>query len=101
MAHILFPIFEKVIFAPIHSTRATPIRDLLAAAASSGTPAFAASSVSQAIELALESAKTTPSSPVVVSGSVYLVGDVRTRLLAQSASASSAGETMERVGQLP
>jgi dihydrofolate synthase/folylpolyglutamate synthase len=101
MAHILFPIFDKVIFAPIHSTRATPIRDLLAAAASTGTPAFAASSVSQAIELALESAKTTPSSPVVVSGSVYLVGDVRTRLLAQSASASSAGETMERVGQLP
>jgi dihydrofolate synthase/folylpolyglutamate synthase len=101
MAHILFPIFDKVIFAPIHSTRATPIRDLLAAAASTGTPAFAASSVSQAIELALESAKTTPSSPVVVSGSVYLVGDVRTRLLAQSISASSAGQTMERVGQLP
>ena len=25
MAHILFPIFEKVIFAPIHSTRATPM----------------------------------------------------------------------------
>lgn len=101
MAHILFPIFDKVIFAPIQSSRATPLRDLLAAAASTGTPAFAASSVSQAIELALESAKTNPSGPVVVSGSVYLVGDVRTRLLAQSASASSAGQTMERVGQHP
>ncbi len=101
MAHILFPIFEKVIFAPIHSTRATPLKELLAAAASTGTPAFAASSVSQAIELALEGARTNPSGPVVVSGSVYLVGDVRTRLLVQSASASTAGETIERVGQLP
>ncbi|HMG86884.1 MAG TPA: folylpolyglutamate synthase/dihydrofolate synthase family protein [Terracidiphilus sp.] len=100
MAHILFPIFEKVVFAPIHSTRATPVKDLLAAAASTGTPAFAASSVSQAIELALESARTNPSGPIVVSGSVYLVGDVRTRLLAQ-APASSASETIERVGQLP
>ena len=45
MAHILFPIFDQVIFAPIHSSRATPVRDLLAAAASTGTPAFAASSV--------------------------------------------------------
>jgi dihydrofolate synthase/folylpolyglutamate synthase len=101
MAHILFPVFDKVIFAPIHSIRATPVKELLAAAASTGTPAFAASSVSQAIELALESAQTNPSAPVVVSGSVYLVGDVRTRLLVQSASASSAGETVERVGQLP
>ena len=32
MAQILFPIFERVIFAPIYSTRATPMRDLLAAA---------------------------------------------------------------------
>jgi dihydrofolate synthase/folylpolyglutamate synthase len=101
MAHILFPVFDQVIFAPIHSTRATPLKELLAAAASTGTPAFAASSVSQAIELALESARANPSSPVVVSGSVYLVGDIRTRLLAKSASASSTDETIERVGQLP
>jgi dihydrofolate synthase/folylpolyglutamate synthase len=99
MAHILFPIFDKVIFAPIHSTRATPVKDLLAAAASTGTPALAASSVSQAIELALESAVTNPSGPIVISGSVYLVGDIRTRLLALSAT--STGETIERVGQLP
>ena len=99
MAHILFPIFDKVIFAPIHSIRATPMKELLAAAASTGTPALAASSVSQAIELALESARTNPSGPVVVSGSVYLVGDVRTRLLALSVI--GVGETLQRVGQLP
>jgi dihydrofolate synthase/folylpolyglutamate synthase len=39
MAQILFPIFDRVIFAPIHSPRATPMADLLAAAASTGTPA--------------------------------------------------------------
>ncbi len=101
MAHILFPIFEKVIFAPIQSTRATPLKELLAAAASTGTPALAASSVSQAIELALESAGTNPSCPIVVSGSVYLVGDIRTRLLALSEAVSKVSESVERVGQLP
>ena len=97
MAQILFPIFDEVIFAPINSTRATPVRDMLAAAASTGTPAFAAVSVAQAIELALEHAQSRPASPIVVSGSVYLVGDVRTRLLARNSQA----QTAERVGQLP
>ncbi len=101
MAHILFPVFDQVIFAPINSTRATPMRDLLAAAASTGTPAFAASSVNQAIELALEHAAAHPSSPIVVSGSVYLVGDARTRLLDRSAPAVAPNQTAERVGQLP
>jgi folylpolyglutamate synthase/dihydropteroate synthase len=90
-----------VIFAPIYSTRATPMRDLLAAAAATGTPAYAASSVNQAIELAFEHAAAHPSSPIVVSGSVYLVGDVRTRLLARNAPAGVPGPIPERVGQLP
>ena len=101
MAHILFPVFDQVIFAPIQSTRATPLRDLLAAAASTGTPAFAASSVNQAIDLAIEHAAAHPSIPIVVSGSVYLVGDVRTRLLARSALTAAPSQTVEGVGQLP
>ena len=101
MAHILFPIFKEVIFAPINSTRATPVRDMLAAAASTGTPAFAAVSVGQAIELALEHAEAHPASPIIVSGSVYLVGEVRTRLLAKKDQAPAPGQTAERVGQLP
>ena len=32
MAQILFPLFEQVIFAPIHSARATAMEDLVAAA---------------------------------------------------------------------
>jgi dihydrofolate synthase/folylpolyglutamate synthase len=100
IAHILFPLFDQVIFAPIHSPRATPMRDLLAAASSTGTPAFAASSISQAIELANEYAKARPASPVVASGSVYLVGDLRSRLISRGAEPLS-NSSPERVGQLP
>ena len=55
MAQILFPIFDRVIFAPIHSIRATPMQDLLAASASTGTPATVAASVSEALALAEQS----------------------------------------------
>src|SRR6266568_2971088 len=80
MAQILFPIFDQVIFAPIHSSRAASMRDLLAAASATDTPAFAASSIAQALELAQERAA---GKVVVVSGSVYLVGDVRGALTAE------------------
>jgi dihydrofolate synthase / folylpolyglutamate synthase len=99
MAQILFPLFDKVIFAPISSSRATPVRDLLAAASSTGTPAFAAASVSQAIDLAMEQAEADPLIPIVISGSVYLVGDVRHRLLARFTAPSDPPPA--RVGQLP
>jgi dihydrofolate synthase/folylpolyglutamate synthase len=80
LAQILFPLFDKVIFAPIHSPRATPADDLLAAAQATGTPAVAAESVAGALELA-RSAKATAPKPtgavIVISGSVYLVGEAR------------------------
>jgi len=101
MAQILFPLFEKVIFAPISSTRATPMRDLLAAASTTGTSAFAAASVNQAIDLATEQSQAFPGTPIVVSGSVYLVGDVRNRLLGRSAQSAAPIPPPERVGQLP
>lgn len=87
LAHILFPLFHRVIFAPIASPRATPVADLLAAAASVGVNAVAAPSVAEALALAAQSASgqqasAPPQVPrVVVAGSVYLVGDVRTHLL--------------------
>ena len=101
MAQILFPLFERVIFAPIYSSRATPMRDLLAAASSTGTPAVAAASVGQAIDLAVGHAAERPGTPVVVSGSVYLVGDVRAKLLARQAQSAVPSEPPERVGQTP
>ena len=78
MAQILFPLFEKVILAPIHAARATGLNDLLAAARATGTTAVAAESVGKALELAEEG---TRGGAIVVSGSVYLVGEVRTLLL--------------------
>jgi dihydrofolate synthase / folylpolyglutamate synthase len=101
MAQILFPVFERVIFAPIYSSRATPMRDLLAAASATGTPAFSTSSVGQAIDLAIEHAGQRPSAPIVVSGSVYLVGDVRARLLARQSEPARPTSPPERVGQMP
>jgi dihydrofolate synthase/folylpolyglutamate synthase len=78
MAQILFPFFKRVILAPIHSARAAALDDLLAAAKATGTFVVLAESVAKAIELAEEDA---PGGAVVVSGSVYLVGEVRTFLL--------------------
>ena len=83
MAQILFPLFEQVILAPIHTARAAALDDLLAAAKATGTPALAAESVSQALELAEKWMKEQGSENglIVVSGSVYLVGEARTLLL--------------------
>ncbi|HUH63090.1 MAG TPA: folylpolyglutamate synthase/dihydrofolate synthase family protein [Terracidiphilus sp.] len=82
LAQILFPIFERVIFAPIHSSRAADRDDLLAAAETTGTPAVAANSVAEALRLA--TGKHDPrvaEGPVVISGSLYLVGEARSLLL--------------------
>jgi dihydrofolate synthase/folylpolyglutamate synthase len=81
MAQILFPLFDQVILAPIHTARAAALDDLLAAAQATGTPACAAESVDRALELAKNKAD---SGLVVVSGSVYLVGEVRPLLVQQS-----------------
>jgi dihydrofolate synthase/folylpolyglutamate synthase len=103
MAQILFPLFDQVIFAPISSPRATPMADLLAAAESTGTPAIAASSVAEAIEIASTSpgreapparaasteAQSAPRA-VVVAGSVYLVGQARALLLAPTPQPAAA-----------
>ncbi len=81
LAQILFPLFDRVILAPIHTTRAARVEDLLAAAAATGTPAVAAESVSEALE---QAAAQTQGGAIVVSGSVYLVGEARALLLAGS-----------------
>jgi dihydrofolate synthase / folylpolyglutamate synthase len=86
MAQILFPLFDQVILAPIHAARAAATEDLLAAAQLTGTTAVATESVPEALRLAAQEAK---HSPVVVSGSVYLVGEIRSLLLSQSEPAES------------
>jgi len=78
MAQILYPLFEQVILAPIRSSRAASIDELMSAARATGTKAVAAESVSDALKTAAELAA---GRPVVVSGSVYLVGEARALLL--------------------
>jgi dihydrofolate synthase/folylpolyglutamate synthase len=78
MAQILFPLFEQVIFAPIHSARAAAVADLEAAAQETGTPAVSAGSVREALHRARARGE---NGLVVVSGSVYLVGEARSLLL--------------------
>jgi dihydrofolate synthase/folylpolyglutamate synthase len=78
MAQILFPLFDEVIIPPIHTARAAALSDLLAAAEATGTPASAAESVREALQLAASKAV---GGTVVVSGSVYLVGEARSLLL--------------------
>jgi dihydrofolate synthase/folylpolyglutamate synthase len=97
MAQILFPLFSEIIFAPIHSPRATPMSDLLAAAESVGVPARAASSIEEALSFAesisgreapvARAASTAASTALrVVAGSVYLVGEIRPLLLARASA---------------
>jgi dihydrofolate synthase/folylpolyglutamate synthase len=80
MAEILFPLFDRVIVAPIHAARATALDELMAAAKANGTAAIAAESIAQALQLAKEGAQ---GGIIVISGSVYLVGEARSLLLAE------------------
>ena len=84
MARILFPLFERVILTPIHSPRAAAMEDLMAAAQRTQTPFLIAESVADALRLA---SKHDGGGPIVVSGSVYLVGEARSLLLAKSGEA--------------
>jgi dihydrofolate synthase/folylpolyglutamate synthase len=84
MAQILFPLFDQVIIAPIHTARAAALEDLLAAAQATGTPTEAAKSVGDAIQTAQSKADR---GTVVISGSVYLVGEARSLLLPENAGA--------------
>jgi dihydrofolate synthase / folylpolyglutamate synthase len=77
MTQILFPLFDHVILAPIHSPRATEVADLLAAAEATSVPSTPASTVAEAIEIA----RSLNPARIVISGSVYLVGEARALLL--------------------
>ena len=84
MAQILFPIFQHVVLAPIHSPRATEVADLLAAAEETGVPSTPSNTVEEAIGIALS----LHPARIVISGSLYLVGEARHFLLAQAQEAA-------------
>ena len=78
MAQILFPVFDRVILVPMHAARAAALDELAAAAKATGSAYVTAETVSEALALA---SSLQDSGLVVVSGSVYLVGEARTLLL--------------------
>ena len=84
LAQILFPLFDEVIVAPLHTARAAALDDLLAAAETTGTPTVATESVRDALRLAEERSA---GGVAVVSGSVYLVGEARSILRARRGKA--------------
>jgi dihydrofolate synthase/folylpolyglutamate synthase len=87
ISRILFPLFDStpggdpqrrrdhLILAPINNPRAASLADLQSAAQQLGTPASTAASVADALLQAR--ALTPPGGLIVVTGSVYLVGEAR------------------------
>ena len=86
MSQILFPLFDSttsdperrhdhIIFGPIENPRAANLEDLLAAAHALDIPAHAASNLAAA--LARARAVTPPNGLIIVTGSVYLIGEIR------------------------
>ncbi len=80
MGQILFPLFRNVVLTPVDSPRSATVEDMLVAARSTGSAVEAANDAVSAVERALH---ITPAGGlVVVTGSVYLVGQVRPMLVA-------------------
>jgi dihydrofolate synthase/folylpolyglutamate synthase len=78
MAQILFPLFDepgdRILLAPVNSARASSSEELAAVAAALETPVTVMDSVAEAMAAAVGSGS------VVVSGSVYLVGEAKSWL---------------------
>ncbi len=90
MARILFPLFDAtagdparrrdhIVFAPIGNPRAATVDQLLAAAHALDVPAHAAPHLAAALGQA--KALTPPEGVIVVTGSVYLIGEVRAMMI--------------------
>jgi dihydrofolate synthase / folylpolyglutamate synthase len=75
MTQILFPIFDEVILTEVDSPRTASIDDLAAAAQPTGAKASTAENAAAALQQAL--AATPQDGLIVVTGSVYLIGEIR------------------------
>jgi len=73
MAQILFPIFDRIVVTPVASPRSATAEELMEAGAKTGVPVLPARDAREALELAWKQTN----GPVVVAGSVYLVGEVK------------------------
>ncbi len=82
LAQILFPLFDRVILTAIDSPRAASLAELGAAAEPTGTPVEECAGPVDAMDTATW--QTPPSGLIVVTGSVLLVGAVRSMLVASN-----------------
>jgi len=73
MAEILFPIAEQVVVTRVNNPRAAGTSDLLQAGARTGTPLYAEETVAAALARARDLSK--PQGLIVVTGSIFLVGE--------------------------
>jgi dihydrofolate synthase/folylpolyglutamate synthase len=73
MAQILFPLFDRIVVTPVASPRSATTEELMEAAAKTGVPATSARDGREALELAWKATN----GPLVVAGSVYLIGEVK------------------------
>ncbi len=73
MAEILFPIAEQVVVAHVNNPRAAAVDELMQAGMRTGAQLYPAKSVPEALEKALE--LTMPQGVIVVTGSIFLVGE--------------------------
>jgi dihydrofolate synthase/folylpolyglutamate synthase len=91
MTQILLPLFDSsssdrphdhILFAPISSPRAASLEELSAAARSLDVPAITASSVAEALS---EARSITPANGLIVAtGSVFLIGELRSLIVGQT-----------------
>lgn len=79
MAQILFPIFDRVVLAPVDSPRSVAVEDLLPVAERVGVPATIAISPAAGFETALR--QTPKDGLLVCAGSIYLIGSARAALV--------------------
>ena len=93
LAQILFPLFGQVVVTPVDSPRSASVEDLLAAARTTGSEVEAAAGRSHS-GWSARCSMTPAHGLVVVTGSVYLVGQVRPLLVAAQAGNDGAAEGM-------
>jgi dihydrofolate synthase / folylpolyglutamate synthase len=79
IAQILFPLFDSVVLTEVDSPRRSPLSTMAAAAKATGVTVYTAEDARSALEQAWT--LTPPDGLVVVTGSVYLVGAVRSLLM--------------------
>jgi dihydrofolate synthase/folylpolyglutamate synthase len=78
IAQVLFPLFDGVILTEVNSPRTAHLAEMRAAAESTGARVETAENPALALERARDVSG--PGDLIVVTGSVYLVGELRERL---------------------